>query len=226
MEVSIFCCILLSLVVLVELWAVWLYRQCLGVGNTADGLLHQVLLVGIRLHEDHRHNAWPGRFLHLLGLPLLDPRGVRLREHVPSTEDSRAWFFLVAFRPLRWCSQLHDQLCGRSPETGGPPVGRKVSGLGSASRSDPSGAQVSQWSETHQYSAGFRLLGTCPPFPLCTRADTGFLMVSASSLHEHHAIHIRDMACRPACPPYFSRRHQMPWEIRRVLGRVLPQGTL
>ena len=40
-------------ILFVELRAARFCRWCLGVRSTSDGLLHQVLLVGIWLHADH-----------------------------------------------------------------------------------------------------------------------------------------------------------------------------
>ena len=120
-----------------ELRDLGLRRQHVGVGGAADDLLHEVLLVGVGLHAHHRHHARPRRLLHLLGLPGVYPRLVRLCQSVPRQPPRPAGSYVEPGDPIGRYNGHRHQLPRRQAEAGRATNQRPVPGVGPPTGSDP-----------------------------------------------------------------------------------------
>ena len=198
----------------------------MGVGSAADDLLHEVLLVGVGLHAHHRHHDGSRRILHLLGLPGVHPRPVRIRESLHG-ESPRTPGPGVEPRDSRRRNSIHcRQLLGRQTEVGRPSQRRRVSSVGQPAGGDPSEVHGRGWRQEEQPPACIRLLGHIASLPLPTRVDARLPLDRARDVHARHAVFVPHIPHDASRSSYIPRRRKVQREIPRILAGVLRQGTI
>lgn len=101
-----------------------------------------------------------------------------------------------------------------------------MSHLGSKGRGHQGRVPAGERTDEDEHPASVWLLGHCSSFPLHSRTRSGLSVVVAGNVSSRHAVFLLHLARHSPYSPYFSRRHEMQSQVRKILGRVLSPSTL
>ncbi|XP_049955601.1 uncharacterized protein LOC126471453 isoform X2 [Schistocerca serialis cubense] len=205
----------------------WLQRSRLRHDDSANDILGEILLLGVGVLPDSRHNAGPSRVLHMLGVPGPSSIAVHVHQQLPGNASSSGNRSSGSGRPRIGTRIRTSQLPRRLREIMlSYRQGRQMSSVGSSGAVSGSRVQGQAGPSTSNAASGVRELGGGSPPQLHVRDPERPSVVAAGDGPGNSAVPVRDLPDPTPGPSGLQGRGEVSAEIREQLASLLSSGAL